>query len=112
MLRQSFHHQANSRKSCRNRTVKIHNQGQHNLYHNKDYLCRDRQNMKEVNSLLRQDAEEQHKKNGNKETSCRDIIKSYRKNLCRDNEVFCLDNKSEGMIKFCRNKSKVGHDRE
>ena len=40
---------------------------QHNLYHDQNYFCHDRQNMKEVNSLSRQDAEEQHKKNGNKE---------------------------------------------
>ena len=92
MLRQSFHHQANSRKLCHNITVII-NQGQHNLYRDKDYFCRNRQNMKEVNSLSRQDAEEQHKKNGNKETSCRDIIKSCRSNLCRDKEVFYSDNK-------------------
>ena len=74
MLRQSFHHQANSRKSCHNKIVRIHNQGQHNL-------CRDRQNMKEVNSLSRQDAEEQHKKNGNKEilvvTKSRVVAKTY-----------------------------------
>ena len=112
MLRQSFHHQANSRKSCHNITVRIHNQEQHNLCREKDYFCQDRQNIKEVNSLSRQDTEEQHKKNGNKETSCRDIIKSCRKNLCRDKEVFCLDNKSEGMIKFYRDKRKVGRDRE
>ena len=67
MLRQSFHHQANSRKSCRNITFRIHNQGQHNLCRDKDYFYRDRQNMKEVNSMSRQDVEEQHKKNGNKE---------------------------------------------
>ena len=69
MLRQSFQHQANSRKNyCRNITVKIHNQEQHNLYHDKDYLFRDKQKMKEVNSLLRQDVEKQHKKkNGDKE---------------------------------------------
>ena len=67
--------------------------------------------MKEVNSLLQQDVEEKHKKNGNKETSCCDIIKSCRKNLCHDKEVFCHDNKSQGMIKFYRNNRKVGHDR-
>ena len=54
------------RKSCHNITVIIHNQEQHNLCRDKDYLCRDIQNMKEVNSLSRQDAEEQHKKNGDK----------------------------------------------
>ena len=43
--------------------------------------------MKEVNSLSRQDAEEQYKKNGNKETSCRDIIKSCKQNLCHEKEV-------------------------
>ena len=82
MLRQSFHHQANSRKSYRNITVRIHNQGQHNLCREKDYFYRDRQNVKEVNFLSRQDVEEQHKKNGNKETSYCDIIKSCRQNLC------------------------------
>ena len=94
MLPQSFHHKANSRKSCRNITVRIQNQGQHNLCRDKDYFCRDRQNKKEVNSLSRQDVKEQHKKNGNKETSCCDRIKSCRQNLCRDKEVFCRDNKS------------------
>ena len=55
------------RKSCHNITIRIHNQGQHNLCRDKDYFYRNKQNMKEVNSLSRQDAEEQHKKNGNKE---------------------------------------------
>ena len=111
MLRQSFHHQAHSRKSCRDTTVRIHNQGQHNLCCEKDYFCRDRQKIKEVNSLSQQDVEKQHKKNGNKETSCYDIIKSYKQNLCHDKEVFYRDNKSKGMIKFCRNKRKVGRNR-
>ena len=71
MLRQSFHHQANSRKNCcHNIIIRIHNQGQHNLCHDKDYLCRDKQNIKKVNSLSRQDAEEQNKKNGDKEILC------------------------------------------
>ena len=68
--------------------------------------------MKEVNSLSRQDAEEQHKKSGNKETSCYDIIKSCRQNLCRDKEVFCCDNKSKRMIKFYRNKRKLRRERD
>ena len=72
----------------------IHNQRQHNLCRDKDYFCRDRQNMKEVISLSQQDAEEQHKKNGNKETSYCDIIKSCGQNLCRDEEALCRDNKS------------------
>ena len=54
-------------KSCRIITVRIHNQGQHNLYRDKDYFCCHKQNRKEVNSLSRQEAEEQHKKNGDKE---------------------------------------------
>ena len=60
------------RKSCRNITIKIHNQEQHNLCRDTDYFCRDKQNMKEVNSLSRQDVEKQHKKNGDKEVLCRD----------------------------------------
>ena len=55
------------RKSCRDITFIIHNQKQQSLCHDKDYFCRDKQNVFEVNSLLRQEAEEQHKKNGNKE---------------------------------------------
>ena len=61
MLQQSFQHQANSRKNyCRDITIRIHNQEQQNL-------CRNKQNMKEVNSLSLQEVEEQHKKNGDKE---------------------------------------------
>ena len=71
------------RKSCHNITVIIYNQGQHNLYHNKDYFCRDKQNIKEVNSLSQQDAEEEHKKNGNKEILISIKSMSYRQNLCR-----------------------------
>ena len=55
------------RKSCRNIAVRIHNQEQHNLCYNKDYFCRDKQNIKGVNSLSRQEAEKQHKKIGDKE---------------------------------------------
>ena len=55
------------RKSFCNIIVIIRNKEQHNLCRDKDYFYRDRQNMKEVNSLSRQDAEEQHKKNGDKE---------------------------------------------
>ena len=55
------------RKSCCDITFRIHNQEQQNLYRDKDYLCRDNQNMKEVNSLSRQEAEEQYKKDGDKE---------------------------------------------
>ena len=82
------------RKSCRNITIKIHNQGQHNLSCNKNYFYCDRQNIKEVNSLLRKDAEEQHKKNGNKEILVATKSMSCRQNLCRDKEVLCHDNKS------------------
>ena len=55
------------RKSCRDITFKIHNQEQQNLCRDKDYFCRDKKNIKEVNSLSRQEDEEQHKKNGDKE---------------------------------------------
>ena len=55
------------RKSCHNITFRIHNQEQQSLYHDKDYLCHDKQNVKELNSLLRQEAKEQQKKNGDKE---------------------------------------------
>ena len=48
--------------------------------------------MKEVNSLSRQEVEEQHMKNG-------------------DKEVLCHDNKSYEMIKFCRDRENLGHDR-
>ena len=49
------------RKSCHDITFRIHNQEQQNLCRNKDYFCHDNQNMKEVNSLSRQEVEEQHK---------------------------------------------------
>ena len=55
------------RKSCRDITFRIHNQEQQNICRDKDYFCCDKQNMKEVNSLLRQEAEEQHQKNDDKE---------------------------------------------
>ena len=55
------------RKLCRNITFRIHNQEQQNLCRDKDYLCRNKQNMKEVNSLSRQGAEEQNKRSGDKE---------------------------------------------
>ena len=55
------------RKSYRDIAARIHNQVQHNLCREKDYLCLDKQNMKEVNSLSRQETEEQHKNNGDKE---------------------------------------------
>ena len=61
------------------------------FYCDKDYLCRDNQNMKEVNSLSRHETEEQHKKNGDKEVSCR-------------------ENRSYGMIKFFRDREKLSHD--
>ena len=48
-------------------TFKIHNQEQQNFYRDEDYFCHDKQNMKEVNSLSQQEAEEQHKKNSDKE---------------------------------------------
>ena len=82
------------RKSCRNVTVIIYNQGQHNLYRNKDYFNGDKQNIKEVNSLSQQDVEEEHKKNGNNEIVVATKSMSYRQNLCRDKEVYCRDNKS------------------
>ena len=37
------------------------------LYRDKDYFCRDKKNMREVNSLSRQEVEEQYKRNGDKE---------------------------------------------
>ena len=80
------------RKSCRDITFRIHNQKQQNLCRDKDYFCRDKQNMKEVNSLSQQEAKEQHKKNGNK-------------------KVFCRNNKSYGMIKFYPNREELGRDR-
>ena len=55
------------RKSCRDITVRIHNLEEQNLCRDKDYFCHDKQNIKEVNSLSRQEAEEQHKKNGDEE---------------------------------------------
>ena len=55
------------RKSCRNITFRIHNKEQQNLCRNKDYLCRDKQNIREVNSLSQQEIKEQHKRNGDKE---------------------------------------------
>ena len=82
------------RKSCRNITFIIYNQGQHNLYHNKDYFYCDKQNIKEVNSLSRQDVEEEHENNGNKEIVVATKSMSYKQNLCRDKEVLCRDNKS------------------
>ena len=55
------------RKSYCDITFRIHNQEQQKFYHDKDYFCSDKQNMKEVNSLSRQGFEEQHKRNGDKE---------------------------------------------
>ena len=37
------------------------------LCSDKDYFCRNKQNMREVNSLSRQEVEEQYKRNGDKE---------------------------------------------
>ena len=51
-------------KSCRDITFRIHNQEQQDL-------CRDKQNMKEVNSLSQQEAKEWRQRN-----SCCEIIKS------------------------------------
>ena len=48
------------RKSCRDITVRIHNKEQQNL-------SRDKQNIREVNSLSRQEIKEQHKRNDDKE---------------------------------------------
>ena len=45
-------------------------------YRDKDYLCRDKQNMRELNPLSRQEVEEQCKRNGDKEKSCCDIVKN------------------------------------
>ena len=55
------------RKSCRAITFKIHNKEQQNLCRDKYYLCRNKQNIREVNSLSRQEIEKQYKRNGNKE---------------------------------------------
>ena len=55
------------RKSCHDITFIIHNKEQLNLYRNKDYFCRDKQNMREVNSMLRQEVKEQYKMNDDKE---------------------------------------------
>ena len=44
--------------------------------------------------MSRKDAEEKHKKNGNKEIFVATKIKSCSQNLCHDKEVFCRDNKS------------------
>ena len=55
------------RKSCRDITFIIHNQEEQNLFRGKDYFRHDNQNMEEVNSLSRQEAEEQHKNDGDKE---------------------------------------------
>ena len=55
------------KKSCRDITFIIHNKEQQNLCRDEDYLCRDKQNMREVNSLSRQKIEEQHKRNSDKE---------------------------------------------
>ena len=68
MLSQSFQHGASSRKNlCHNISFRIHNKEQQNLCRNKDYFCRDEQNMRAVNSLWRQEIEGQHKRNGDKE---------------------------------------------
>ena len=42
------------RKSYRDITLRIHNKEQQNLYRDKDYFYRDKQNIREVNSLSRQ----------------------------------------------------------
>ena len=55
------------RKSCHDIRFRIHNKKQENRYRDKDYFCRDKQNMKEVNSLSRQEVEEQNKRSGDKE---------------------------------------------
>ena len=55
------------RKYCRDITFKIHNKEEQNLCCDKDYLCREKKNMREVNFMLRQEIEEQHKRNGDKE---------------------------------------------
>ena len=47
-------------KSCRDITFRIHNKEQQNL-------SRDKQNIREVNSLSRQEIKEQHKRNDDKE---------------------------------------------
>ena len=48
-------------------TFRIHNQEKQNLCHDNDYFCRDKQNMKEVNSLSRQEVEDKNKRSGGKE---------------------------------------------
>ena len=55
------------KKSYRDITFRIHNQEQQNLCRDKDYFSHDKQNMNEVNSLSQQEAEELHKKYGDKE---------------------------------------------
>ena len=55
------------RKSYHDITFRIHNQEQQNLCRDKDYLCHDKQNMKEVNSMSQQEVEEQNKRSGDKE---------------------------------------------
>ena len=68
MLRQSFQHQANSRKIfCRDITFRVHNKEQQHLGRDKDCFCRDKQNMREVNSMSGHEVEKQHKKNDDKE---------------------------------------------
>ena len=55
------------RKSYHDITFRIQNQEQQNLCREKDYLCRDKQSMKEVNSMSQQEVEEQNKRSGDKE---------------------------------------------
>ena len=55
------------RKSCCDITFKIHNKEQQNLCRGEDYFCRDKQNIREVNSLSRQEIKEQHRTNDDKE---------------------------------------------
>ena len=45
------------RKSCHDITFRIHNKEQQNLCRDKDYFYHDKQNMREVNSLSRQEIE-------------------------------------------------------
>ena len=65
-----------TKKSCHDITFKNHNKVQQNLYRDKIYFCRDKQNMREVNSLSRQEIEKQHKRNGDKENPYCNIVKN------------------------------------
>ena len=75
MLQQSFQYRNNSRKKSLSRqrksycdiTFRVHKKDQQNIWRGKEVFCRDNQNMREVNSMSRQEVEKQHKRNGDKE---------------------------------------------